>query len=72
MNGFNYREIQLVIHKVLAGKQNGVGTQEEDTKTVLLPYCGAVSSQIGRLISKFSFRPVYRPFSKIEHLLITL
>lgn len=41
-------------------------TQEGDKKIVILSYCGADSSERGRLTNKFRLRPVYHPLSKLR------
>lgn len=57
--------IKSVMEECLAGKwgEEEETTQEGVKKMVLLPYCGMVLSQIGRLTSKLGFHPVPSPSS---------
>lgn len=50
MNSFKINDIQYVIHKFCVGIHNKSNTQqEEELKSVILPYCGAISPHIDTL-----------------------
>lgn len=58
MNWFLSHEIQFVRNKVTTGKKDNLTLDNEDKKTTILLYCGAVSSKIGIFSSEFGVKPV--------------
>lgn len=38
-----------------------------ETKLLMLPFCGYRPSKIGRLVDKYDLKPVYYPLTKLRH-----
>lgn len=66
-NGYGPQDINWAMNRIHGSKKTG--SPHDRKGCVLVPYYGAISSKIQRLIGKFHFIPLFVPLVKLRQLL---
>ena len=67
-NNYSNRDINKALRKINSNKSNDQPKKDYKGRA-FIPYVGTVSSKIGRLLSKYDIKAVFRPPAKISQLL---